>query len=405
MEVFYDKTGWKLPIKIWADDIDANCLEQAEEVASLPYLRKWVALMPDTHLGAGMPIGGVIASDGVVIPNAVGSDIGCGMSFAIVDYKASEVTKEEIKAILREIKHSVPLGKSMHKNPIEFAEKINSFSGIENALIFNRQYNVIQRQLKTLGSGNHFIELQEVVTGEDELKDFTGNLAIMLHTGSRRYGNKVNSYYHNIAKDRALRFWGVKIGDLAGLPVDSDGGKKYLTEMNIALAFAKLNRELILNEVYTALDSVLGAKLIRFGLYAIDVHHNYASLENHYNKNYWIHRKGAISAKEGEVGIIPSSMGTESYIVKGKGNRESFYSASHGSGRLMSRRDARNQCDVDTFKAMLDKQGVQLIGASFKDCLDENPTAYKDGKLVMQNQKDLVDVIATLKPLGVIKGG
>ncbi|MGE5544651.1 MAG: RtcB family protein, partial [Bacillota bacterium] len=330
--------------------MDDNCLQQALNLAELPFIHKWVTLMPDTHMGYGMPIGGVIAARGTIIPNAVGVDIGCGVVFfktnipvwLVRDCRTPQGTLLQVitKNILREI----PVGFSHHQKMQESAYLSDLLAGGSD---FSREldrhpqlaelcFPSAFKQLGTLGGGNHFIELQE---------DEEGELCVMLHSGSRNVGKQVCDYFNKMARMLNER-WETRIPpayQLAFLPVNDDAGQSYLRWMDMCLNFARENRELIKERVKSIIarlvDQYADFDGVEFGM-EINAHHNYAALENHYGENVWVHRKGAISAREGELGIIPGAMGRASYIVKGLGNPESFCSCSHGAGRKMGRRKA-----------------------------------------------------------------
>lgn len=374
----------KKPIKMWLDDIENGALEQAKNLANLPFIYKHVALMPDCHQGYGMPIGGVIATIGAIIPNAVGVDIGCGM-FA-VKTSLTKINIETIKKILQDIRDTVPVGFQHNKEPIE-----------NNLIMPGAMYPVMLReegkidyQLGTLGGGNHFIEIQK---GSD------GHIWYMIHSGSRNFGKQVCDFYNKEAKKENKR-WCASIDpkhDLAFLPMGTGLFTAYMAEMKFALEFAKENRGLISSKVWKAFTNHTECNVLD----AENIHHNYAAFENHYGKNVIVHRKGATSARPGEIGIIPGSQGTCSYIVKGLGNKESFNSCSHGAGRTMGRKQAIKELD---FESELKKMDGIIHGMRSEKDLDESPGAYKDIHAVMENQKDLVEVLVELKPLAVIKG-
>ena len=342
MFTIYDETRQRVPIKVWLeskDQLEEQCLQQALNLSNLPFVHKWVALMPDTHSGYGMPIGGVIGTIDTIIPNAVGVDIGCGVAFVDTNIRVTSISKGKYKKIVAQIMNRIPTGFDHHR--IKQQCSVLDRASIAKAFKENRElYDEIERgyyQVGTLGGGNHFIELQE---------DEHGMLGIMVHSGSRNFGFKIANYYNRVAK-RLNRKWGNKIPrhyDLAYLPTDSPEGREYIMWMDLALDFAKANR----NKMMETVQDVLYKNIddIEFGD-EINAHHNYASYEKHYGKDIWIHRKGAIYAGEDVLGIIPGAMGSYSYIVKGLGNLESFKSCSHGAGREMSRRAAKREYPVE----------------------------------------------------------
>lgn len=373
-------TSERVPIKIWTDEIEDGALQQAKDIANLPFSFKHIAIMPDTHQGYGMPIGGVLATKGVVVPNAVGVDIGCGMR-AVKTNMADDV---DLKSIMGKIRKLVPVGFDHHKTDQLWGE----WDCAPDEKIVQEQLSSAKKQLGTLGGGNHFIEIQK---GSD------GHIWFMVHTGSRNFGYKIANYYHKVAQNLCEKWYSdIPNKDLAFLPIETKEAKDYLDAMNYALKFAKQNRHAIMSAVIKASgDYSIGQD--------IDIHHNYAAWENHYNQNVIIHRKGATLARGNTIGIIPGSQGTKSYIVKGKGNPESFYSCSHGAGRKMGRKQATRELDLESEIKRLDDQGIVHGIRNVKD-LDEASGAYKDISEVMRNQEDLVEILVELQPLAVIKG-
>lgn len=394
IEVIWNKEDRRKPIKSWATNLEDGALEQAKNLAALPFLYRHVALMPDCHQGFGMPIGGVIATEGVVIPNAVGVDIGCGMCAQKTNIIAEDFTIEKLKEIMGEIRKVVPVGFKHRQEMCEHSEMPLGDSRIEQEKmpVIYDQYEAGRKQLGTLGGGNHFIEIQK---GDD------GFIWIMIHSGSRNLGLKVAQHYNREAKKLNSMYHSLvpEKHDLAFLPIHTKLAKDYMREMNYALEFALANRKKMMEDVKAIFEIKASAKFEDF----INIHHNYAVMENHYGKNVVIHRKGATSARKGELGIIPGSQGTSSYIVKGSGNEESFMSCSHGAGRKMGRKDAQRSLNFEEEVKSLNDKGIVHSIRSVKE-LDEAPGSYKDIQQVMDNQTDLVEIVVKLKPLGVIKG-
>lgn len=398
------KPELNLDIASWCPDIEPSAMEQAINLANHPVITH-VALMPDSHFGFGVPIGSVIACKNAVIPNAVGVDIGCGMSAVKTNIIADAITKPMLRSIINTVKACVPMGEGhAHKDPQEW----HGFNSLYYDESINKSLELAKKNLGTLGGGNHFIELQ---------KDENGFLWIMLHSGSRNIGHKIATHYHKIAID-FNRLWhsNIPCEDLAFLPINSLYGEDYINDMNFALDYAKESRHRMMECTKKIIDNELkGACGTIYFDKAINIHHNYAALENHMGKNRWVHRKGATSAREGEIGIIPGSMGTSSYIVKGRGDLMSLTSCSHGAGRTMSRTDAsktlsREECDEsmegivwDGFKRWKGRGKKKKAGAPKYD-LSEAPGAYKDIDSVMENQKDLVEIVHKLEPIAVLKG-
>ncbi len=382
----------KLPIKMWVDDIEGGTLEQAKNLANLPFAYRHIALMPDCHQGYGMPIGGVMATRGAVVPNAVGVDIGCGM--CAVRTNIMDVDNVDgLQEIVEKIKELVPVGFNSHEEPHSEELLPDLPFPDSDPVAFTGQYEKARRQLGTLGGGNHFIELQR---GAD------GFVWVMIHSGSRNLGKRVADHHNKVAK-RLNAQWHSAVPakwDLAFLPLDTPEAEKYLAEMDYCVQYAQANREMMLKSVQAAISPVWPDVIFDE---PINIAHNYAATEHHFGKNVMVHRKGATRARDGELGIIPGSQGTQSYIVRGKGNPVSFESCSHGAGRCMGRKQAIRELDFDAVKAALDAQGVIHSIREAKD-LDEAPDAYKDIAEVMANQADLVDIVTHLTPLAVVKG-
>ena len=384
-------TTEKQPIKLWLDDMEAGALAQARNLANLPFVFKHVAVMPDAHQGYGMPIGGVMASEEMVIPNAVGVDIGCGM--CAVRTSLSTISQEKLKSVLTEIRRTVPLGFKHHQHRQKASLMPQTDVPLADLPMVAREYESALTQLGTLGGGNHFIEIQK---GND------GHVWLMVHSGSRNLGFKVANHYNRLAMELNKR-WGSKIPSnwqLAYLPIDSQAGQTYLHEMRYCVDFAYANRKMMMERIK---DAVLAVAPPVFFEPMLNIAHNYAAMETHFKKNVMVHRKGATRAQEGEIGIIPGSQGTPSYIVRGLGNRESFESCAHGAGRKMGRKQAQRQLSLDQEKKRLDDQGIIHALRSVGD-LEEAAGAYKDIDQVIDNQLDLVEVLVELRPLAVIKG-
>ena len=393
MKVVYDSTKQKLPIKLWLDDIEDGAMEQVINLSNLPFAFKHIAVMPDSHQGYGMPIGGVLATKGYVIPNAVGVDIGCGM--CAIKTSIQEIDREKIKEVMGYIRECVPVGFEHHKDKQPESLMPMSFDQVEESKspVCSRQYESALKQIGTLGGGNHFIEIQK---GSD------GYIWVMIHSGSRNLGKQVADYYNKIAVEINEKYFSVvdTKQELSFLPIDSAEGKAYLMEMNFCVDFALANRKLMMENIKACIYGVV--KDVSFEP-MINIAHNYAVMENHFGVNVMVHRKGATLARGGTIGIIPGSQGTKSYIVKGLGNPESFNSCSHGAGRKMGRNQACKTLDLATEQKKLNDQGIIHGIRSVKD-LDEASGAYKDIDVVMNNQKDLVEISVELNPLGVIKG-
>lgn len=387
----------RIPIKMWVTDLEESALKQAVNLANLPFAFKHVALMPDAHAGYGMPIGGVLATKGVVIPNAVGVDIGCGMKVLKTNLHVDEMTADKRKTVMEMIREVIPLGMKHHDKPqhlnagLFFNPDIGDFIG--------SQLESIVFQVGTLGGGNHFIEIQ---VGDD------GLVYVMLHSGSRNLGKQVGDHYNKIAMQLNEKWYSSVTADkqLAFLPLYDMTGAAYMRDMIYCIEFAKASRTMMMDRIQNILIKVFPKvefpNIGKLNHSTLDVPHNYASLENHFGENVLVHRKGATKAAAGGYGIIPGSQGTSSYIVIGKGNKESFESCSHGAGRVMGRNEARKTLDLQKEIARLDEMGI-IHSIRNTDDLDEAAGAYKNIDTVMENQKDLVDIAVKLTPLAVIK--
>lgn len=401
----------KFPIKVWLknrNQMEDGCLEQALHLADMPFIHKWVSLMPDTHQGMGMPIGGVIAAKSVVIPNAVGVDIGCGMAYVGTNIKVADLREIStgngsfIQTLVGDILRNIPVGFSRHKTKQVCASLDKAAAEMDKYVTNPRLAAEIESgyyQAGTLGGGNHFIEIQE----SDD-----GLLGIMIHSGSRNFGKQICDYYHNAARLLNEK-WYAPIPDewrLAFLPVDSEEGKQYINWMNLALDFAYENRALMLKATQNILDRMMKKHVNTDYKYTdeINCHHNYAAIEHHYDANVWVHRKGATRARAGEKAVIPGAMGSYSYIVEGLGNAESFCSSSHGAGRQYSRKGAMEAFTTEQVMCDLKEKGVILGKNNKADVAEESRFAYKNIDEVMNNQKDLVKAVTRLKTVGVIKG-
>ena len=402
-----DNATMKVPVKSWAVDLEKGAFDQANNLAELPFAFHHVALMADCHQGYGMPIGGVLATKDVIIPNAVGVDIGCGM--IAVRTSLISLTQENLKDIIGEARKVIPTG---FKHQAEDQWDVPIYNNTEigdmlldstilpskTPIVFDQIKNKkVGKQLGTLGGGNHFIEVQQ---GDDVF------IWLMIHSGSRNVGKQVCDYYNGIADEINRDYHSVVPSDwdLAFLPAKSKFGIQYFSEMEWCLRFAQVNRELMMQRLQEVILKVIGDKVVFSA--PINIHHNYVALEHHFGEDVYVHRKGAIRMPEGATGIIPSSMGTPSYIVKGLGNPHSFMSASHGAGRKMGRNDADKTITEEEANKSMEGVVFGRWNKNRKGGLDlsECPLAYKNIDAVMEAQKDLVEPIVKLTPLAVMKG-
>lgn len=384
-------------IKNWATNLEQGALEQAINAAKLPCIFRHVAVMPDGHQGMGFPIGGVMALKNAICPNAIGVDEGCGMRTCKTSIKSEVISDMRIRREwLNRAKAIIPVGEgNCHKEVQEWERFDESPFDLTDR---------DRKNLGTLGGGNHFASLEQRPDGYVQL---------LLHSGSRNLGHRICTMFSEKAEELCVR-WFVKLEDksLSFLPIGEPITECFIRCLNYALAYARENRRRMILSMQKALFETLDAH----GLGPVsfceeyDVHHNYATLESHFGENVWVHRKGATSANNGEVCIIPGSMGTASYLCEGLGNPESFMSCSHGAGRKMSRSAAserltKEECDKAMEGIVCDRWSTVRRGKSAgKLDLSEAPGAYKDIEEVIANESDLVKPCVRLTPLAVLKG-
>lgn len=383
----------QIPIEMWTDKIDDYAEKEADNLASLPFAFHHIALMPDAHGGKGMPIGGVLATKNVIVPNAVGVDIGCGMCAMKTSIKVEEISSDVLrKQIMHGIRTRIPLGRDEHNETQDESLLPQNFD-LDKTTVCKRLIMSSRKQLGTLGGGNHFIELQ---------KDTGGFLWVMIHSGSRHLGSKVGEHYNKIAISLNEKYFSVVATDkeLAFIPLSTVEFMNYWIEMQYCIAYALCNRKLMMDRIKEVIaDSFPDITFEPM----INIAHNYAAWEEHFGEKVIVHRKGAVNAEVGRIGIIPGSQGTKSYIVEGLGNINSFCSSSHGAGRAMSRTEAKHTLNLEEEQAKLDALGI-VHAVRCKDDLEEATGAYKDIAQVMANQQDLVRPLIELSPIAVIKG-
>lgn len=393
-------------IKSWTRGVpfEEAAKEQVSNIATMPFIYKHLAVMPDVHLGIGATVGSVIPTRGAVIPAAVGVDIGCGMMAVKTNLSANQLP-DDLRGIRTAIEVAVPHGRSTHlrgsrdkgawNNPPE--EVITAWGQLSDRFnILTQKHAVLEKtnnihHLGTLGGGNHFIEL---------CLDELNNVWVMLHSGSRGVGNRIGTHFIELAK-KDMERWYIKLPDkdLAYFPEGTDHFNDYIEAVDWAQDFARFNREVMMVRVLGILRKILNIPF-KADVEAINCHHNYVSRENHFGANVLVTRKGAVRARKGEMGIIPGSMGAKSFIVRGLGNTDSFCSCSHGAGRVMSRSKAKELVSLDEhIKAT---KGVEC--RKDEGVIDETPSAYKSIDAVMEAQKDLVEIVHTLKQIVCVKG-
>jgi tRNA-splicing ligase RtcB (3'-phosphate/5'-hydroxy nucleic acid ligase) len=395
-----------VPIKSWTVGVpfEPEARAQLERIAALPFIYKWVAVMPDVHLGKGSTVGSVIPTHHAIIPAAVGVDIGCGMIAARTSLLASHLP-DNLRSLRSAIEAAVPHGRTDNggRNDKGAWSDVPDTQRAAWKELEPRYAAIVAKNPKldrgshvahlgTLGTGNHFIE---VCLDEQE------HVWFMLHSGSRGVGNRIGSYFIALAK-QDLKRWYIDLPDkdLAYFPEGTEHFDDYVAAVSWAQDYARVNRELMMRAVVAAVRATGRVPPFEAALEAVNCHHNYVSRENHYGENVLVTRKGAVSARKGELGIIPGSMGTRSFIVRGLGHPESFHSCSHGAGRAMSRTEAKRRFSVDDH--VLATAGVECRKDA--DVVDETPAAYKSIDLVMHAQRDLVEVVHTLKQVVCVKG-
>ena len=391
-------TEGRLPVKIWTDEVEPHARQQLVNLSTLPFIYRHVAAMPDVHSGIGATIGSVIATQNAIIPAAVGVDIGCGMIACRLSLEANDLSEVLLKKVYDQINRDVPVGREQHKEEraltdyaLPFGTQLQRMTEKHPKLLksFGKSSDWV-RQMGSLGGGNHFIEL---------CLDESNRIWVMLHSGSRGIGNAIGSYFIELAR-KDMERWMINPPDrdLAYFPEGTDHFDDYSEAVHWAQDYAYANRQAMLDLILAALARHLPA--FQVTAEAVNCHHNYVTRENHYGENVWITRKGAIRARAGDLGIIPGSMGAKSFIVRGKGNPESFCSCSHGAGRKMSRTAAEKAFTT----ADLARQTEGVVCRKDKGVIDEIPGAYKDIDEVMTNQEDLVEVMHTLKQVVCVKG-
>ncbi|MFN0161807.1 MAG: RtcB family protein [Burkholderiales bacterium] len=396
----------RVPVMLWTRDIEDTALQQLRNVAALPIVHGHIAAMPDVHAGIGATVGSVIPTRGAIIPAAVGVDIGCGMNAVRLTLSADQLPGK-LSRLRAAIEGAVPVGFAQHeasrvqgtrdgRDARRLKPRLEAIAGRHAGITkMQRRFDQTWRcQLGTLGGGNHFIEV---------CVDESNRVWIMLHSGSRGIGNVIGRYFIEAARKEALRLdRTLPDRDLAWLDEGTAWFDDYVEAVGWAQDYALANRTAMMRLVLEALARVLPPKTVPWESdgEAINCHHNYVARETHFGADVFVTRKGAISARQGELGIIPGSMGAKSYIVRGLGNPQSLCSCSHGAGRRMSRTAAKKQFNRADLEAQT--QGVECR----KDTgvIDEIPGAYKDIDVVMEQQRDLVEVVHTLKQVVCVKG-
>ncbi len=375
----------------WASSVEENTLDQAEKSAQLPFIEGHVALMADAHLGYGATVGSVIPTKGAIIPAAVGVDIGCGMAAVQLDLKAKDLP-DTLDPLLSKIGEVVPAGVGQGHEDFKTAKTVHKL-GTPDTHLTDKQANTVLRQMGTLGAGNHFIEV---------CLDADDRVWIVLHSGSRGIGNQIAMSHIKKAKGMMKQYFiDVPDPDLAYFVEHTPEFDAYWKDLTWSQEYARLNRVTMMQNVYNEFAGMLGR--LPGTIMEVNCHHNYTALENHKGRNLYITRKGAISARVGELGIIPGSMGTNSFIVSGLGNKASYTSAPHGAGRRMSRTQAKREFDTESLSRLMEGKAWNADHA--KGLLDEHPRSYKDVHQVMEDSADLVEITHELTQVLNFKGG
>ena len=393
------------PIKMWTKGVpvDDGSMQQLLNTASMPFIYKWMAVMPDVHFGKGSTIGSVIPTIGAIIPAAVGVDIGCGMMAVRTSLAASDLP-DDLGPLRGAIERVVPHGRTVgrgqrdkgawHDLPEATSEAWKTLDA-GFAKIVEKHPKLAKANtavhLGTLGTGNHFLEV---------CLDQADRVWLMLHSGSRGVGNQIGSYFIEKAKED-MRRWYINVpdADLAYFPEGTEHFDDYVEAVEWAQRYAMTNRQVMMQHAVDAVRTVI-LKPFEAHLEAVNCHHNYVAREHHFGKNVLVTRKGAVHAGEGVMGIIPGSMGAKSFIVRGRGNLVSFCSCSHGAGRVMSRAEAKRRFTIADH--MADTAGIEC--RKDEDVIDETPKAYKDIDAVMAAQADLVEIVHTLRQVVCVKG-
>lgn len=395
-----------VPVKAWIRGVplEEAAAQQLRNVARMPFVHRWVAAMPDVHWGIGATVGSVIPTAGAIIPAAVGVDIGCGMMATRTSLVASDLP-DDLRALRTAIEAAVPHGRTDNGGKNDRGAwreppdpQLQAWRALEPGYrrILERHPKLDRgshvAHLGTLGTGNHFIE---VCLDQDQ------RVWVMLHSGSRGVGNRIGSYFIELARED-MRRWFIALPDkdLAYLPEGTQHFDDYVHAVSWAQDYARTNRELMMQAVLAAARAAPGLPPFEVDVEVVNCHHNYVERERHHGKDVWVTRKGAVRARQGDLGIIPGSMGARSYIVRGKGNAESFHSCSHGAGRAMSRAEAKQRFSLEDHARAT--EGIECRKDA--DVIDETPAAYKSIDAVMEAQRDLVEVVHTLRQVVCVKG-
>ncbi len=373
-----------VPIRVWAPDLPAGALRLLQQVASRPWAAEGVAAMPDVHVAEGVAVGTVFSTREVLVPAALGGDLGCGIAAVRFDCPASTLSRQQLERLLATLTKRFPSGDEGHRGRGAQVPEALLQAPLSTSALEHTRERLARRHLGTLGGGNHFVELD---------RDAGGDLWILVHSGSRGLGSAIGVHHCRAAESIAPK-------PLAGIPVGTEAGKAFLGDLQWALDFARANRDRLLEQTIEVLQEEVGALADEAS--RLDVSHNFVAREEHFGSPLWIHRKGAIAAPAGARAVIPGSMGTASYLVEGLGEPSSFGSASHGAGRVMTRREAREtirrgELERAMRRVVFDPRRADAL-------VEEAPAVYRDIREVLAAQEDLVRPLLRLEPIAVFKG-
>jgi tRNA-splicing ligase RtcB (3'-phosphate/5'-hydroxy nucleic acid ligase) len=375
--------GQRVPVRLWGRSPDPAAVRQLQRIASQPYVVLHVAGMPDLHVAEGVAVGTVFATDDRVVPVALGGDLGCGMSALRFDTPAASLGKRVLETILNDLGNAIPVGDAFHRGRGTTVPEELLGADLSTSALCHARDRMLPRHHGTLGGGNHFVELD---------RDAGGSMWLLVHTGSRGLGGAVRAHHGRAAEDEGA-------GDLPALLVGTPGGDAYVADLTIALSVARANRRAILDR---AIDVLGNAGISPEPETLVDLHHNFLARETHFGREVWVHRKGAIAAPEGEVGLIPGSMGTASYLVVGRGEPWSLGSASHGAGRVLPRGVARRVVSPAALERSMRR--VVFDRRRVVSLVEEAPAAYREIGEVLEDEEDLVTPMLRLEPIAVLKG-
>lgn len=391
--VFEPERGQRVPIKVWGRDVDEPTVRQLQEIASKPYAWGHVAAMPDAHVSEGVAVGTVFATLRTVVPRALGGDLGCGMSAIRFAEGATRTDRRALVRLVAELGRAIPVGEATNRGQgLALSEELAVVMLSTGALARERDF-VGPRHKGTLGGGNHFVEIDS---------DADDGLWLLVHSGSRGFGARVFAHHARVAES-------LDPSPLAGLDTEAPEGAAYLADLAVALAFARENRDAIVARALDVISSVLGSSIAESDASValedasrFDVHHNFVAKEAWLGSDLFVHRKGAVAARSGALALVPGSMGTASYVVRGTGHSDAFGSCSHGAGRVMSRREARQNVRpaalARSMRRVVYPEGMEA------SLVTEAPEAYRDVRRVLEDEADLVVPVTRLTPLAVLKG-